>query len=724
MARLTKLDIERKLLSGVGVTWHDANKKSSQLVLDDAKKRRLFAFLLESKVREPTNLPDDFVTGLSDAYNGTDDPATTNAAAAAVASTAECWRLQSIETLGFGGLNVWAGLPFHFDFDQESLLIEGPNGSGKSSLIGAILWALSGDRPRDQAKGDVHQPMPVFATNDKIAGDWPPIACYPLKADDLKSPAKVRVALTFKNSKGQDAQIERMLDGGKVTTTISPDFDVPSILLETGLLMPARLTALRLDDGRSRLTDAVQKLTGLDNLVAIGTLTENLCHKSREYLSYKKKELATARTEFDQATGEARTALAAVQTAVPDFTPADTDDSEGPMGAFGKMLTQRAAELTHVVSSDLAAGLDLASPPVQHQVISAIGAAQEDLSAGLSGIPSWKALESIAQALDEDSVKRLSTAVATARSMAEEAMRLLEESGKDPKFRLKAVAALWHSQHRSGTVDNCPLCEHDLKAVPSLAQELEALRAVGDAAARAFDDNLNAIAAELESSVPAPLKKLGPEILNWQPRAKMTDEIRAALVTKERYTKFLTKFGALVEAALVATPEGEFAPATVPSEPDVLKNLNERLAVIERILGLAKWFGAHSGLWSDWWQALAAPDATKEKDAGSDEKEEAGGEKQSERLSAHLSRLSDALAKAEPYRKGAAAMRTAWKSGKIAAEIEKEFKRREAIAESLTPLKSLGPLAEIGCKRSYRRAVGSHLRSPEKTPLERATAIS
>ncbi len=39
-------------------------------------------------------------------------------------------------------------------------------------------------------------------------------------------------------------------------------------------------------------------------------------------------------------------------------------------------------------------------------------------------------------------------------------------------------------------------------------------------------------------------------------------------------------------------------------------------------------------------------------------------------------------------------MRTAWKSGKLAAEIEKELKHREAIADSLMPLKNLGPLAE------------------------------
>lgn len=229
MARLTKSDIERKLLAGAGVGWQDASKKASQLVLDDAKKRRLFAFLLSSKVRDATGLSGDFIGGLSKAYNGTDDPAAASTAGTALATTTGPWRLQSIETEGFGGLNIWGGPSFHFDFDQESLLIEGPNGSGKSSLIGAILWALSGERPRDQADSHAHEPKPVFAANDKPAGDWPPIACYPPDAGDLKSPPRVRVAVTFRNPKGESVKAERTLDGGKVTATIDPGFEVPSI---------------------------------------------------------------------------------------------------------------------------------------------------------------------------------------------------------------------------------------------------------------------------------------------------------------------------------------------------------------------------------------------------------------------------------------------------------------------------------------------------------------
>ncbi len=695
MARLTKSDIERKLLTGTAVTWHDASGNDRTLILGDSKERRLLDFLLKTKVREPTGLADDFVAGLLVAYSGIDDPAVTIAARSATTARAGPWRLESIEMEGFGGLNTWGAPPYHFDFDHESLLIEGPNGSGKSALVGAILWALSGERPRDQADGQAHEPKPVFATSDKPVGDWPPIACYPSSAADLKSPPHVRVVLTFQDPQGGVAKVERTLDGGKVTATIDPSFEVPSVLVETGLLMPARLARLRLDDGGDRLTDAVQKLTGLDDLVAIGMLVDGLCHKSREYLSFKRKDLTSARREFDQAIAEARGIAAAVEVAVPDFTPADTDDDDGKMAKFGKMLTSRAAELAEVVSNDLASGLNLASPSVQHQVISAIGAAQEDVRAGLEVLPSWKTLQSIAQALDEESAKGVSAAIAMARSKAEEAVRLLEKSSKDSKFQLKAIAARWHAHHRSGAVKNCPLCERNLKAVPSLAQELEVLRSAGDAAARTFDDNLIAISAGLESSLPTPLRKFGSEVLTLEPRAKLADDLRATFVFKDRYAKNLVKFGALVEAALSDTPGGELAAVQVAAGSDVLKDLNERIAFIKRLLDLAAWFRAHSGQWADWWQSLAASEASKEADVALHKEVKSTAEaSQSERLSAHLLRLSGALARAEPYRKAAEFMRTAWQSGKAVAEIENELKRREAIVESLMPLKNLGPLAE------------------------------
>ena len=238
--RLTKSEIQRLLLAGSTLSWQEANGKVRRLALADAKQRRLFAFLLSTDVRQPTELPKAFVTGLSTVYQAGDDPALSATVSPPSGSDSTGWRLQLIETKGFGGLNSWGGGTFRFEFDGESLLLEGPNASGKSSLVGAIVWALSGERPRDQADTRADEPRPVFTSNETLAGDWPPIATYPPDVADLRSPPSVYVKLTFQASDGSTASVERSLHDGGVKSVIDPAFDVPSVLIETGLLMPAR----------------------------------------------------------------------------------------------------------------------------------------------------------------------------------------------------------------------------------------------------------------------------------------------------------------------------------------------------------------------------------------------------------------------------------------------------------------------------------------------------
>ena len=426
MTRLTRSEIERLLLSGNDVGWQDAGGKKQRLTLADAKQRRLFAFLLSSNIRQPTDLPNAFVTGLSTTSEASDDPASTAATSPAAASGSGSWRLKSIETEGFGGLNSWAAGSFSLDFDGESLLLEGPNGSGKSSLVSAIVWALSGERPCDQTAAKAHEPRPVFAANDRPAGHWPPIATYPPSVSDLRSPPRVYVKLTFQNSDGSIASVERTLDGGKMTSVIDSAFVVPPVLVETGLLMPARFAQLRLDDGRGRLTDAVQQLTGLHELAAIGSLVDGLCHKNREYRSYKKRELANARQQFNEAVVKARTALAPVPVDVPSFVPKHTNDSKGPMATLGKTLAVRAAELTQVISADLAEGLDLSNSKIQHRVIAAVAEAARDLENGLEDLGTWKSLQSIAQACDQEASEQIRIAIASARAKSDEAVSLLQ----------------------------------------------------------------------------------------------------------------------------------------------------------------------------------------------------------------------------------------------------------------------------------------------------------
>ncbi len=696
--------------------WKDAKGKSCDIVLKDSKQRRLFAFLLGSKIREPKGLPDYFVADLSTRFGAQDDPADTAAVPATSASSSGPWRLESIETEGFGGLNTWGGPPFRHGFDGESLLVEGPNGSGKSSLVGAVLWALLGERPRDQTHSGAHEAEPVFGADDKQAGKWPPIACYPPTVAGLGVQPNVRVALIFLAPGGLAAKIERTLVGDKMQEIRDPALQIPAILLETGLLMPARMAQLRLKEEQGGLTDSVQKLTGLDELIEIGELAKGLCHKSQEYLSYaRRNNLDGIKGEFDQALEAARTELKRVSATVPPFLPNDTDDSNGAMAALGRELSDRAVKLAKIISNDLAEGLDLADAKTQKEIVVAISAARDDLSGGLEALPTWKALQLIANALNSEALDRLSASISKAQRDLAEAKNLHEKSKADSRSQLKAVAARWHAQHSAGPIQDCPLCAQPLKDLQALATELERLKTAGEAAGRDFSDNLNAIRAELEASLPEPLKKILSDVLNLKPRDALVEDIRSRFIRGPKYRDCLAKFASIIETALSHVPVENLAPVVVPSPkdlPDGSRALVELIAIAERASTLAAWFRAEKAAWLAWWRGLVTPEPKATEGEGerpgerpADEKPPSG-ESNQEGLSHHLLRLSDALDAAEPFRTAAEAMRKAWKFGKEAAKIAKEQTHRQEIADSIEPLKELVVLAQAVARQAIEDLSG------------------
>jgi hypothetical protein len=224
--------------------------------------------------------------------------------------------------------------------------------------------------------------------------------------------------------------------------------------------------------------------------------------QEREYQSYKKKELAEARKDFENHLGTARNALTEVSVAVASFTPAETSDIASPMAAFGKLVTEKSKALTSVIQHDLAAGLGRETLAGQNKVIAAIAAAEEEVSQGLSSLHAWKVLEGLKQGLSSSVISAIEVGITKAHASAAECLELLEKSRGDSKFQMKVVAAQWHARHHSGAISSCPLCEHDIVKSPSLVTELEALRSAGNAAARQFDDNVNAIITELNVLIP------------------------------------------------------------------------------------------------------------------------------------------------------------------------------------------------------------------------------
>ncbi|MGR4931405.1 AAA family ATPase [Bradyrhizobium sp. CAR08] len=687
MARLTKADIEKTLLAGDSLSFADASGSQAALQLTTPTQRRLFEYLLGSSVRLPTSLPAEFIAGLQKALEATHDPAIQAATASHTPlGSAGPWKLSLIEAEGFGGLNTWQGEIFTFDLACESFVLEGPNGSGKSSLIGAVTWALTGQRPREQSEIAESEKKPVYGNGPKPVGQWPPLACYPPTTADAEKTPKVRVKLTFRDPGAQTATVERKLLGDTVSTSVSSNFQIPLPFIEVGLLMPSRIGRIRLNEPGNRLKSAVEQLTGLDDLIAIGSLTAGLCHAAREYRSYRAKELIALRSSFNRAVETARVALARVNMPVAEFKPADTEDTSGPMVALGKQLSELAAEQANVIKNDLHPSIQLGQARVQNEVVAYISAARQDFETGLAILPAWKTVSSIQSTLSLQAAASLEVAINTARSSLDEALVLLRKSQLDTKFQLKAIGAHWHEENLGGIVADCPLCSTPLSDLV-LKAELEELRKSGDAARRAFADNTNAIVLRLNEATPAELQKFDLDLLALEPRRSLIDDITSTLISNPRYRDCLVGAKALVESALKITPDIDVQ-ATLP--PSGALNANdaarvlERILIAERLVALAKWSATESARWTQWWsnlvEGLSATDTE--------------GSPPIEGIRVHLDRLSEILEKAEPYRTALESMRTAFKEGKQAADIQREVDLRTLVSEGLAPLKTLNGVCD------------------------------
>jgi len=669
MPRKTKSEIEQALLNGLRLTWAEG-AKTAGLELTTPVRRRLFSYLLNSKVRAIQGLPQDFIGGLSDAFKATDDPAAavTRASSPKVAGP---WRLVKIQTEGFGGVNTWSGGSFTYELGGDSLVLDGANGSGKSSLTGALIWALTGQRPREAgATSDAAANSQVYNDEGKHVGDWPPLACYPDKVGTLSTNPFVEVKLTFKNPAGDEAVIERSLKNGAIYSATDPRLELPPILIETGLVMPARLAQIRFGPDQKQLKDAVQMLTGLDEIASLGQFVADLCHKSYDYLGYSKKQKReeTYRA-FTIAIQEARDALQSVGRSMTPFEPADTQDKDGPMAALSREVSEKATETLAVIQSDLATGLDLSKPAIQQQVASAITSAKSEMTDGLSGLGPWPTLVAIAHSLGLESAEKLRHAVDAVKEQMNEAIQLRQKALDDKRFQMKAVAAAWHRQHTSGSIENCPLCEQSLNLNKQLAQELDALQVAGVLAQRKFEDNVRVILTDLDAATPSAIKKYRGELPSLQPKKALEAALRTRFVDHAKYSGCLTGLARVVGAAIPNLPADELEPWSMEDDADLPADsmpLREGIAAAERLLALSDWFIRNEPLWQSWWDQVT-------------------GEKLSPlpmgSFAGNLIKLNDALLASAPYRTARKGLQDAWKTGVAVDEIDVEQKRRQRIAD-------------------------------------------
>jgi hypothetical protein len=701
MPRLTRKDIQETLLAGRPLSWKDAANKSASIQLETVGKRRLLAFLTQRHDQQPFGVTDAFAEGLWEAFSGTEDPASPSLNGGTIEDddAVGSWRIRSLQSENFGGLNTWNSAPFHYDFDGCSLVVDGPNGSGKSSLASSIIWAFTGTRPRDQTTTSAHLAEPVVDSQEKAAGSWPPIATYPPKVSDLATFPSVAVSIVLVNDHGNEVTLKRQLTKGSTELTWSKKINIPEVFVLTGLEMPARISHIRLKDGASGLPDAVQQLTGLDEIISIGGLCDWLTHGAREYRSYAKtNKLKDHQQGFANAIDEARRILSTIGVTLPPYSPADAKTNEDPLVKKGMDISAIGKELAEALKSDIDSTLKLGDLVVQKNLAAAISNAENLLAKGLTGLPNWNFIFAISSALSEDDGASLLKAVELAENRLSEALATNIRAQADTRYQLKAVGAAWHRDHSQGAIEECPLCTQSLAATPALKQELDTMRAAGEAATKTFSDNINSIYTTLSASLPEQIRNAQLGERTASPRSKLLNNFNTSLGSKSANAKMLARFSLLADDQMAIAPSIDLPVCEVPTPSGETtlqhRQLEELMAWARRSVALARWFDSNKNAWETWWENLAKVRPTPASVGVAD------GGVEVETLGDHLNRLSTALRTAEPYMSAAGHLRLAIQNARRIIEISDEQRRRDSIAEALSDLKLLKGVGEAVARQA------------------------
>lgn len=359
-----------RLLSGSELSWAASGvARAGSITLREASHRRLLRFLLSANPSVVAEGAESLFDGIIAAWQDVDSDPAPNASQPNESLSAGPWRLHRLETRNFGGLNTFEGPPFVLQISSEDWCLEGTNGSGKTSLASAIVWALTGYRLREHSGLDPNGGArePVYDNAGRKVGRWPPLATYPTKANDLVHTAEVKVKLTFRNPSGDEAIAERTLvspsDGeAEIVSDIDSRLTAAPQLLETGLLMPARLAHIGFGSKSASLYEAMKMLTGLDQLADIALGAAAFSNKGRRFLKYAKDNgVAQLATNFASNIGKARELAKESDMDIPEDLLLGDDSTPNRLQEISENASTKAGELLALLRAEISDDVDLST---------------------------------------------------------------------------------------------------------------------------------------------------------------------------------------------------------------------------------------------------------------------------------------------------------------------------------------------------------------------------
>lgn len=435
------------------------------------------------------------------------------------------WRLWSVVCRSIRGVAP-AGEVLTFPFDGRSTLIFGPNGSGKSSLLGAVVWVLTGrvilDTDGDADSTPIYR-IPSGTERGSKLCEWPVVATLPLDGDPSSASATCMAEIELRSEDGRTIWIRRTLPNrietstDHITWTAQADLEwgVAPLDLQLSLLAPTvfgRLTIEQAPDTRSLLS----LMLGYDDLEALGELAGKVARNRTVLANKEDGQLRDARQELKEKLSTLPAILAEDSPRRKELEALSllTYPSACEIAEIGK----RVAEDVKAAEARLAELLGLAEgdkgPPsgLANQLTGTIAS----LEKGVGHIfPSLRALAIevvLAEAEGKRPEERLAEITRSFQQFIEKAHRRIvsrldwarKEAATGGTLALRLRAAQDYDPGKA----ECPVCDRSVEGLP-IQHELATLKGLDPELQRDVSDFFHDLRDELDVVVAPPLAVLG-----------------------------------------------------------------------------------------------------------------------------------------------------------------------------------------------------------------------